>query len=138
MTDLVVDSSAIGIYLLPDEDADLLPGLTEALANWRLVVPPHWHFEVANLALVSTRRQRLQTDELPALAANLCALEIEVDSLDGSNAWGSVMTFALACGLTIYDAAYLALAKRRHLPLATLDAELSAAARETGVTLFGR
>ena len=40
-------------------------------------------------------------------------------------------------GLTIYDAAYLELANRRGLPLATLDGELRAAAAVIDVPLLG-
>ena len=105
MTSLVVDASAVGAYLPPDEDSDLLPGLTEALMDWRLVVPR--------------------------------ALRAEADSLSGSDAWDLVMHMAVAHNLTIYDAGYLALAKRCELPLATRDARLSAGARAEKVILFG-
>jgi predicted nucleic acid-binding protein len=40
--------------------------------------------------------------------------------------------------LTAYDATYLELALRRNLPLATLDKELFAAARQAGVALVGQ
>jgi predicted nucleic acid-binding protein len=39
--------------------------------------------------------------------------------------------------LTLYDAAYLELAQRTSLPLASLDAELGGAARALGVPLLG-
>lgn len=41
-------------------------------------------------------------------------------------------------GLTLYDAAYLELAKRRGLPLATLGRELRSAASAEGVILLGK
>jgi predicted nucleic acid-binding protein len=43
------------------------------------------------------------------------------------------MELARAQGLTLYDSAYLELAMRRSLPLATLDKQLRAAAKKTGV-----
>lgn len=138
MSSLIVDASAIGAYLLPDEDSELLPGLTNALAELLLVVPPHWHFEVANLAVVSVRRQRLSETELPRLAESIRGLRVEVDPIGGTDAWDSVMDLALAHGLTIYDSAYLALAKRRLLPLATLDRRLVEAARAEKLELFGQ
>lgn len=138
MNSLVVDASAIGAYLLPDEDSELLPGLTDALMEQLLVVPPHWHFEIANLALVSVRRQRLPEAELPQLAESLRGLRVEVDPIGGTDAWDSVMDLALAHGLTIHDSAYLALAKRRLLPLATLDRRLMEAARAERLELFGQ
>ena len=39
-------------------------------------------------------------------------------------------------GLTVYDAAYLEIALRRELPLATLDKELADAARAAGVSVL--
>jgi predicted nucleic acid-binding protein len=135
---LVVDASALGSYLLPDENSELLPGLTNALSDQVLIVPPHWHFEVANLALMAARRGRLAEVKLPGLAESVRGLQIETDPLAGSDAWDTVMDLALAHGLTIYDAAYLALAKRRGLPLATLDGALGAGARAENVALFGR
>jgi predicted nucleic acid-binding protein len=47
------------------------------------------------------------------------------------------MALARRHRLTVYDAAYLELALREHLPLATLDASLAAAARQEGVTILG-
>jgi len=52
------------------------------------------------------------------------------------DAWSATVKLADLHGLTIYDAAYLELAQRRRLPLATLDAALAAAARQSGVTVF--
>jgi len=138
VTGLVIDASAMGAYLLPDEDSELLPGLSDALASERLVVPAHWQFEVANLAVSALRRLRIGEGELPGLGASLRALDIEVDPLSGADAWDSVMALALAHRLTIYDAAYLALAKRRGLVLATLDRRLIEAARMEKAPLLGQ
>ena len=60
--------------------------------------------------------------------------------LDGSMAaeghpWNAVSAIADRHGLTVYDAAYLELAQRRRLPLATLDRALCRAAREAGVEI---
>jgi predicted nucleic acid-binding protein len=48
-----------------------------------------------------------------------------------------LMTLARKRKLTVYDAAYLELAKREGLPLATLDRDLEKAAIAEGVALFG-
>ena len=55
----------------------------------------------------------------------------------GSGSDGAVLALAMAHGLTAYDAAYLALAQERDLPLATLDQKLAAAARREDVALLG-
>lgn len=50
--------------------------------------------------------------------------------------WSVTVKLADLYRLTVNDAAYLELAQRRRLPLVTLDAALSKAARESGVDLF--
>jgi predicted nucleic acid-binding protein len=47
------------------------------------------------------------------------------------------MSLARRHRVTVYDAAYLELALREGLPLATLDAALADAARAEGVALLG-
>ena len=51
-------------------------------------------------------------------------------------AWGPIAQLAIRHGLTFYDAAYLELAQRRGLPLATLDRELGTAAAREGIPLL--
>ena len=49
----------------------------------------------------------------------------------------AIMAVARRHRLTVYDAAYLELALRERLDLATLDASLAEAARREGVTVIG-
>jgi predicted nucleic acid-binding protein len=71
-------------------------------------------------------------------AAPLLVLDITIDQHTDSNAWGETLNFADRFQLTVYDAAYLELAQRRSLPLASLDDELCTAAAALGVALLGR
>jgi predicted nucleic acid-binding protein len=50
-----------------------------------------------------------------------------------THAWGGTLLLADRFRLTVYDAAYLELARRRALPLATLDEDLSGAASALGI-----
>ena len=68
--------------------------------------------------------------------AILGVLPIAVDDETISRAWADTMSLARAQNLSAYDAAYLELAIRRGLPLATLDDALETAARAVGVPLF--
>ena len=64
-----------------------------------------------------------------------------VNSLDpetGRQAWGATVRLAERHKLSVYDAAYLELAQRRGLPLATLDTDLRRAAMAEGVILLGK
>src|SRR5437667_76446 len=65
------------------------------------------------------------------------AIDIEVDAESAARAFGHVLPLARAQGLTSYDAAYLDLALRRHLPLASLDDELCAASKRLGIEILG-
>jgi predicted nucleic acid-binding protein len=68
--------------------------------------------------------------------ANLAALPITVDADSGGHVLGDVHRLAILYGLTSYDAAYLELAVRRDLPIATLDAELIKACQAAGITVL--
>ena len=85
--------------------------------------------------MVNERRGRLIERETSRFLRRLGQLAITVDRSPDEAA---VMALALRHRLTVYDAAYLELALREALPLATLDAALSAAAQAEGVTLIGK
>ena len=62
---------------------------------------------------------------------------VSIDQDTGKYAWSSTLLLADRFHLTLYDAAYLELAQRRSLPLASLDEELRAAARGLDVLVIG-
>jgi predicted nucleic acid-binding protein len=64
-------------------------------------------------------------------------LPITLDSETAAQAWTVMTHLAERYRLTVYDAAYLELAQRLSLPLATLDKELRAAGSALGVPLLG-
>jgi predicted nucleic acid-binding protein len=64
-------------------------------------------------------------------------LPITVDVETDRQAWGPTLELSVRHRLTLYDAAYLELALRRKLPIATLDAELRAAAEAEGIVVLG-
>ncbi len=101
------------------------------------IVPPLWHFEVANALVVNQRRGRLPADRVPVLLRRLGALPIAVDQGITARVWSETVALALANGLTVYDAAYVELAKRAGLALATLDERLARAALAEGVARIG-
>lgn len=137
MSAFVIDASAFGALIVPDEKNDLIPGLIDLLGEKGALAPQHWRLEIANLALMAVRRQRLAQAELPGLLAAAQDADVVIDDETHSVAWGATLDLALAHGLTVYDAAYLELAKRSGLPMATLDRRLADAARREGVELLG-
>ncbi|MBS0639737.1 MAG: type II toxin-antitoxin system VapC family toxin [Acetobacteraceae bacterium] len=69
--------------------------------------------------------------------AELAYRPIALDAETNSHAWSTTLNLAGRFGLTLYDAAYLEVAFRRALPLATLDRELRAAASALNVAVLG-
>ena len=59
-----------------------------------------------------------------------------VDPLTEIQAWTETINIARQHRLSAYDAAYLEIALRSGLPIATLDAPLKAAASVAGVSIY--
>ena len=86
---------------------------------------------------MAVRRGRIDANFRRAALTDLAFLDITIDTETDAHAWGETLNAADFFQLTVYDAAYLELAKRRTLPLATLDSELAAAAKALGVRIVG-
>jgi len=134
---LVLDASRTLAFCLDDErDAEC--ELTFARVGVDgAVAPAIWPLEVANGLKTAIRRGRIATRDLPRLRALLEGLGVEIDERPASAVFSETLGLALEHDLTTYDAAYLELAIRRGLPLATADERLRAACRTTGVELIG-
>ena len=127
----VVDASVSAAWFLPDEATARTEAALQATATHNVWVPALWLLEVGNLLLSAQRRKRITADKRRELAAVASALHIRVDR--EAVTISSVDELASRHGLTAYDAAYLELALRRGLPLATQDAALAAAMVKAGV-----
>jgi predicted nucleic acid-binding protein len=134
---LVLDSSATLAWIYSDESTEAIRQLFDAVADNGAIVPALWRLEVANSLTVAVRRRRIDADFRRAALADLALLDITTDPHTDSLAWGETLILADRFRLTLYDAAYLELAQRRALPLATLDEELCAAAAALGVRVLG-
>lgn len=131
---LVLDSSATLAWILGDE----LPAIAslEALVHERVTVPSHWILEVANGLRMAVRRRRLNPGDRAPVLDRLAILPIKTDPETTARGWKDTPALADKYDLTVYDAAYLELALRMDVPLATLDQDLARAARKAGVPLF--
>jgi len=106
-------------------------------SGWRAIVPPFWQLEVANALLLNERRETLTSAEADRGLLDLETFLASLADLDPTPAaMRELANVARAYQLTVYDAAYLALAKRASLPLATLNKGLRAAAVKAGVALL--
>ena len=127
----VVDASVTAGWFLPDEATPLTEAALEATGSREVWVPALWLLETANLLQSAQRWQRMTADKRRELAAAAAALRLQVDR--EPVALTAIDELATRYGLSAYDAAYLELALRRSLPLATLDRALVAAMQAAGV-----
>jgi len=133
---IVVDASMTITWLFEDETtADARTVLLRVVGDGG-AVPSLWRLEVANALRSAVRRNRCDEDFLRAAISYLEQLPI-VDDQDTSRfAWRTTLDLARVEGLTAHDAAYLELALRRKLPLATGDKALVAAGKRRGVEVL--
>jgi predicted nucleic acid-binding protein len=134
---LVLDCSATLAWVYGDETTPAICAVFEAVARRGALVPALWRLEVANVLEMGVRRKRHDAAFRDATLADLALLPIRLDPETDRHAWGATARLAARHSLTLYDAAYLELARRADLPLATLDTELRAAAIAEGVPLLG-
>ena len=127
----VVDASVSAAWFLPDEATPATEAALQATAAQDVWVPALWLLEIGNLLLSAQRRKRITADKRRELAAAAGALRLKVDREPVAIA--VLDELAARFGLSAYDAAYLELALRRGLPLATLDDTLMAAMVKAGV-----
>ena len=134
---LVLDSSVTVAWCFKEERKAVTDAIQDRLAAEYAIVPEHWRLEVANALLIGERRKRILAADVTGFLQDLDNLLIEVDNELQSRAFNQILPLARAHGLTTYDAAYLDLALRRQLPLASLDDDLRRAAATLGVQLLG-
>lgn len=134
---LVLDCSAALAFLLPDETAPAAELVLDRILAGGAWVAGYWRLGVANALTSAVRRKRISREFRNDALADLSQLNIRVDLDTDQSAWGATLALADRFGLTPYDAAFLELAMRRNLPLATLDAALRAVAETVGVSLLG-
>ena len=131
----VIDASVALAWCFEDEASPLADRVLARLEGEEAVAPSIWPLEVANGLRSAERRGRIDEREVPVVVRLMSTLPIEVVPTTLEQALGDVLLMARAAGLSTYDAAYLDLALRRGLPLATADDYLAQAAKASGVDL---
>jgi predicted nucleic acid-binding protein len=130
----VLDASIAACWAFDDEDHPVAALALERVRTDEARVPSLWWFEVRNTLIVSERRGRLMESDTTRFLHGLAHLRVSVDR---SPKEADVLALARHRRLTVYDAAYLELARREGAPIATLDAALATAARAERVPLLG-
>ena len=134
----VVDASIAMSWYFDDEKSPGSDRVLEAVGQSGATVPVHWRLEIANSLRTAVNRGRVTPAYRNAVLDALSGLPIEIDPETVRHAWGATLALADKHRLTPYDAAYLELALRRNLPLATLDKALQAAAATERVKVLPR
>ena len=110
--------------------------LDRLAAGDSLVVPALWPLEVANALTVLRRRRKLTPDEARTAIEIIRELPAVIDHEAAAIAFTRLVDLALKHELTVYDATYIELARRRQLPLASNDAQMKQAAIRSGLGLW--
>ncbi len=131
----VLDCSVAISWCLVDENNSTANAILAIMPDAEAFVPGIWSLEIANVLLVAERRNRMTQDQSEEAITLLQSLLIQVDTATDANALGATLTLGRQEGLAAYDAAYLELALRLGLPLATIDQRLALAATRCGVDL---
>jgi predicted nucleic acid-binding protein len=131
----VLDSSVALSWCFRDEWSPESRQFLEAARIRAVFVPALWHMEMANILGLAFRKKRLSEADLSLDLKMLAALELHTDTSFQPIGASILLPLMQAYSLTAYDAAYLELAIRLDLPLATLDSDLATAAKNAGLTL---
>lgn len=132
----VLDSSVTLAWLLPDERSAALDALADTLREANAIVPAIWPYEVGNALRTAQKRARVGNADMLRLRRLLAALPIDVEPIETHRVLDDVSDLARELDITVYDAAYLELARRRALPVATLDEHLRRACARARIVLL--
>lgn len=133
MKRFVIDVSVAGSLVLPDEAQNMAAATSDLILHADLVAPLLWRFEISNLLLVAQRRGRINDAQRFTAIERLQQMDVSIDVQSGDQAWLASFDIAQSDGLTVYDAAYLELARRLGCGLLTYDRALAKAAIARGI-----
>ena len=138
MSQFLLDASTVLTWCFPDEETQKALEISERIAGGdTVIVPSFWRHEIPNALLFGERRKRLTAEHVAAFLADLRRLPVQVDEQATPEAiFDTTLALSRKHGLTGYDAAYLEIALRDDLPLATTDHALKRAALAEGVNVI--
>lgn len=132
----VLDTSITMAWLFEDETCKRSEEVLARFEAERALVPDLWLLEVANVLLVGERKKRVAEAQSRRFVSLLNDLPIEIAPPTAQDVFGDTLSLAREHGLSSYDAAYLDLAIRRGVALATLDKKLQQTAKRIGVEVI--
>lgn len=139
MTAFVLDTSVAMRWLLASDkraDQQYAEAVLKSLSDTVARVPSLWHLEAANVLIGAENRLEIVTGEVERFISQLEKLPIQTDPATAHQALTRTLALARAYKLNSYDAAYLELALRDGLSLATLDKRLLRVAKKVNVDIY--
>ncbi|MGI9289444.1 MAG: type II toxin-antitoxin system VapC family toxin [Pseudomonadales bacterium] len=134
-----MDNSIAMRWLLASEkksDQTYAEAVLKSLVDVYATVSNLWHLEATNVLIAAEKRGALATGDVERFIAQLESLPIQVDPMTAHQAFSRTLSLSKAYKLSSYDAAYLELAIREGLPIATLEKDLLKAAKKADVTIY--
>jgi predicted nucleic acid-binding protein len=135
MTRFVLDCSTTMAWCFQDEADPQADAALTSLTTQEVLVPGIWPLEVANVLAVAERKRRIDSAGIAHFTRMLASLPIVIDARTAERGLGEILFLARSEGLSAYEAAYVELALREGIPLATLDAPLKSAAQKLGIAI---
>jgi len=134
---IVIDASVALAWCFPDEASDYADSVLLAVENQTVFVPAIWAVEIANALLVGEWRKRIRQSEVRRFIDLIKDLRVIEDGQPFADTVSNVLPLAREYDLSAYDAAYLDVAVRHEIPLATFDRALQRACILAGIKIFG-
>jgi predicted nucleic acid-binding protein len=135
---LIIDCSITMAWCFADEATTETAQVQDRLIAEAALVPEHWFLEVVNVLAMAEKRKRISAVDATNFLRLLATLDIQTDHETSARAFDHLPPLCRNHGLTSYDAAYLELAVRQRLPVASLDDDLRQAALALGVQILGK
>lgn len=133
--EFVLDASVTVAWCFSDESTAQTTALLESLETGKAFVPAIWPLEISNVLLSAQKRQRISYADSVQFLELLQNINIQIDLETVDKSFHEIFSLAHTENLTTYDAAYLELAMRLGIPLATKDRLLQQACTRLGVAL---
>lgn len=132
----IIDCSMTMAWFFFDEATPATQRIQDRLATEAALVPSLWLLEVTNVLAMAEKRNRTTSSDSTQFLEQLQKCDIQTDDSWQRRTFDHILPLCRKHSLTTYDAAYLDLAFRSQLPLASLDIDLKKAAKTLGIPLL--
>ncbi len=134
----IIDCSLTMAWCFADEATPGTREIQDRMIDESAIVPSHWFLEVSNVLAMCEKRKRISPADSDQFLDLIRTFAIHHEDESARRSFRYLLPLCRKHGLTSYDAAYLDLAMRARLPLASLDDDLRRAAANEGLPVLGK